>query len=214
MRKFEDYRVPDLLRANTKWIFVLESPHHDEIRLGYPAAGESGKIMSEALFGVAIPFGRLLQENDTIVAGYSVINASCIPLQEICYHEPNLHKEILEISNARYTEQGVVAAKKAIKHALNSPIGSRITQNLKLRIMRQLEINAHGIFIVCGVVAQSIFEVAMSAEGWIHKPVVLNLEGKKVTVFYEYHPSDLSGMERSKWKDTESIRPLLHLLCH
>jgi hypothetical protein len=103
MKKIEDYCVPDLQGANTKWTFVLESPHHDEIRLGYPAAGDSGRIMSEVLLGASEPFGRLLQENNPVVANYSVMNASCIPLQESCYHEPNLRKEILEISNPNFS---------------------------------------------------------------------------------------------------------------
>lgn len=116
MKKFDDYRVPDLLRTNTKWTFVLESPHHDEISLRYPAAGESGRIMSDVLFGASESFGQLLQENDPIVAGYSVMNASCIPLQKDCYHEPNLREEILEISKARHHPwQGIDAAKKTIK---------------------------------------------------------------------------------------------------
>lgn len=213
MKKIEDYRVPDLQGANTKWTFVLESPHDDEIRHGYPAAGDSGRIMSEVLLGATEPFGRLLQENDPLVADYSVMNASFIPLQGTCYHEPNLREEILEISNARHpTGEGVGAAKNTIKYALDSQIGNRITQDLKRRLMRQLEINAREIFIVCGVIAQSIFEVAMSAEGRFHKTSVLNFEGKEVTVFYENHPSVRSGGTRSKWKDTENIKPLLNLL--
>lgn len=212
MKKVEDYRVPDLQRANTKWTFVLESPHHDEIRLGYPAAGDSGMIMSEVLLGATTPFGRLLQESDPMVAGYSVMNASCIPLQDSCYQEPNLREEILAISSARYTEQNIVAAKIAVKRALDSPIGKRITRNLNLRIVRQLECNPSGSFIVCGVVAQSIFEIAMSVEGWFHKSIVVNLEGKEAAVFYENHPSGQSGEVRSKWKDPENMKSLRQFL--
>ena len=216
MEKFEDYRVPDLVRANTKWTFVLESPHRDEIRLGYPAAGDSGRVMSEVLLGATAPIGRLLQENDPLVASYSVMNASCIPLQQACYNEPHLCMEIAEIFNAiQHTGQGVVEAKKTIKRALGSQIGNRITKNLRLRLMRQLETNPHRIFIVCGLVAQSIFETSMNIEGrinWFHKSIVLNLEEKETTVFYENHPSIRSGGDGSKWTDKENIKHLLQLL--
>jgi hypothetical protein len=213
MKKIEDYRVPDLQRPNTIWTFVLESPHRDEIRLGYPAAGDSGKIMSEVLLGEPTPFGQLLQENNPMAAGYSIMNASCIPLQDSCYYEPHFREEILEISNARYTGQDIGAAKIAVKRVLDSPIGKRITLNLNLRILRQLGCNPSGSFIVCGVVAQSIFEIAMSVEGWFHKSIVVNLEGKEATVFYENHPSSQSGEVRSKWKDPENMKPLLQFLC-
>lgn len=212
MKQIEDYRVPDLRRANTICTFVLESPHHDEIRLGYPAAGESGTIMSEALLGTTIPFGRLLLENDPMVAGYSVMNASCIPLQDSCYQEPNLREVILPLSSARYTGQNIVAAKVTVKRALDSPIGNRITQNLNLRIVRQFGFNPSGSFVVCGVVAQSIFEIAMSVEGWFHRSKTLYLEGKETKVFYENHPSVQSGEVRSKWRDPNNMKPLLKFL--
>ena len=213
IRSIEDYCVPDLQGANTKWTFILESPHNSEIELGYPAAGESGKIMSEVLLGTKQPIGQLLHEKNPIVAGYSVMNASCIPLQNICYQESDLHQKMEEISNARrHTKQGIVEAKMVVKRALDSSIGNRITQHLQRRLMRHLKLHPNGVFIVCGVVAQSIFEVATSAEGWFHKARVISLEGMKTTVFYENHPSEQSGAQGSRWRDKENMKPLLQLL--
>lgn len=213
MKTIDDYCVPDLEGANTKWTFVLESPHNDEIRLGYPAAGDSGKIMSEVLLGTKQPIGQLLHVKNPIAAGYSVMNASCIPLQNICYQESDLHQKMEEISNARsHMKQGIVEAKLAVKRALDSSIGNRITKHLQLRLTRQLRFHPHGIFIVCGVVAQSIFEVATCTEGWFHRSTVMSLEGMETTVFYENHPSEQSGEGHSRWRDSANMKPLLQLL--
>ena len=154
MKRFEDYCVPDIRGATTHWTFVLESPHIAEIELGYPAAGSSGEIMSEVLLGNEQAIGKLLQKKNPIVSDYSVMNASSIPLQIGCYKQANLQREIAELSNARCcTDLGVVAAKMTVKHALNSLLGNRITQNLERRLKRQLQLHPNGIFIVCGVVA-------------------------------------------------------------
>jgi hypothetical protein len=213
MKIFADYHVPDLTRSNTEWTFILESPHHEEIKCRCPAAGESGEIMSEVILDCTEPFGKLIHQDNPIVKSYSVMNASRFPLQESCYEEAKLRKEISKISNARSTRQeSIPAAKEAIKQALISPIGNQITNDLKRRIIQQLESNPDGRFVVCGVVAQSIFEAATNTAGWFHELKPLYFERKKAWVFYENHPSEKSGKEQSKWKDPKNIQHLLNLL--
>lgn len=84
---FTQYFVEDLLDANTKVVFVLESPHTQEVRNHYPVAGKSGKDMSKTLFSDESlqkeSLGKLIYENK--ISGFGILNVSNIPLQKSAY---------------------------------------------------------------------------------------------------------------------------------
>ena len=46
----EEYIVEDVLGKDIKYIFILESPHTDEVKEKIPVVGKSGKSMSKVLF--------------------------------------------------------------------------------------------------------------------------------------------------------------------
>ncbi|MCD6172732.1 MAG: hypothetical protein J7J96_02950 [Sulfurimonas sp.] len=85
---FSDYFVDDLLDEKTKVIFVLESPHTQEVKNGYPVAGKSGKDMSKILFEdenlKKESFGKLIYEKQ--ISGFGILNVSNIPLQKSAYN--------------------------------------------------------------------------------------------------------------------------------
>ncbi len=59
-KKLKNYFVNDLLHVENNVIFVLESPHIQEVKNGYPVAGKSGNDMSKVLFGLDEAFGKLI----------------------------------------------------------------------------------------------------------------------------------------------------------
>lgn len=79
------YSVKDITDAHTKMIFILESPHKEEIKAGVPLAGLSGRSMAKELFGREdiLPMGKLLkqyisEDKETI---YGIVNVCPFPLQ-------------------------------------------------------------------------------------------------------------------------------------
>ena len=50
-KKLEKFIVEDLYSGeDVETLFILESPHTDEVKYQYPAAGKSGREMSNILF--------------------------------------------------------------------------------------------------------------------------------------------------------------------
>lgn len=79
--------VPPLIPANATRVFVLESPHVDEVLHGIPAAGSTGSEMSKVLFDEPTPLGRILFAHAVerrVIDGadeFGLLNAVSIPMQ-------------------------------------------------------------------------------------------------------------------------------------
>lgn len=68
---------PDKIRT----LFILESPHKEEIEFEYPAAGQTGKNMSRVILNNdKIAFGKLLFDKDALVSEYGIFNSCQFPL--------------------------------------------------------------------------------------------------------------------------------------
>lgn len=92
---FEDYfSDPDYIVEDLKldgdeleYLFVLESPHNDEIRNKYPVAGDSGKDMVAYLFDNEAcnqALGEVVQKGEKEWSKkIGIINVSQVPLQEV-----------------------------------------------------------------------------------------------------------------------------------
>lgn len=90
------YRVKDIScvygrnctdKENTMhYIFILESPHVDEIQNGIPLSGPAGKVAFESIFPSSndsdMTLGRYIAEGRI---NASIINISDIPLQKLAY---------------------------------------------------------------------------------------------------------------------------------
>ncbi|OFW80960.1 MAG: hypothetical protein A2201_01410 [Alicyclobacillus sp. RIFOXYA1_FULL_53_8] len=101
----QTHLVPDLVSPSARLIFILESPHVQEVRSGAPVSGTSGASMSKHLFGseyAKSPLGLLAKkhaetesESETepdalspALAGVhriGLMNVSNIPLQGSAY---------------------------------------------------------------------------------------------------------------------------------
>ncbi|MCC4819176.1 hypothetical protein BCU85_21445 [Vibrio lentus] len=79
------FQIEDLSHLNSDVIFILESPHIQELKVGYPAAGETGVNMSKVLFNCEQPLGELIKNRAILPIQLSILNCSRIPLQSTCY---------------------------------------------------------------------------------------------------------------------------------
>lgn len=82
--KNDVYKVKDLNidKVDLEWLFVLESPHNDEIENDYPVAGASGKDMAKVLFENNVgdlSLGKLVQDGDSKIG---IMNVSRVPLKK------------------------------------------------------------------------------------------------------------------------------------
>ncbi len=69
------------------YLFILESPHTDEVIKEHPLAGDSGKAVTKFLFGdkTSIPFGKLVKLNSDLLEfkHIAIMNVSNVPLQTV-----------------------------------------------------------------------------------------------------------------------------------
>lgn len=221
------FRVSDLVYRDSKVTFILESPHTDEVEQQIPAAGDSGKVMSNELiqsycsnkaFGKLIsivrkhaekkdksPKSTEVEELISEVKKYSVMNASCIPLQHSCYKK---HGGIIRNRNMFAIFSACDYKNKYSKQYIQNVFqsnhcGKMIVDDLRQRLEEHINESDCRKFIVCGFNAQAIFELAINKRlNWHttrkYPKIKLNLNSCKdvIYVFYEYHPSPLSG----KWE--------------
>jgi hypothetical protein len=98
------YSVPDIA-LDSKLIFILESPHKEELKAGVPLAGLSGRSMAKALFlqEDILPMGKYLKQlmQDEKQTFYGIVNVCPFPLQQSAYPETEFiqkYKNELEIA--------------------------------------------------------------------------------------------------------------------
>ncbi len=71
--------VPDFTSLET--LFILESPYKDEIANGIPCCGKTGRRMAWKILKKGdLEFGKLLNDNDSRVKKYGVMNTFPFPL--------------------------------------------------------------------------------------------------------------------------------------
>lgn len=89
-----DFLVPDLMTAESRVLFLLESPHVQEVKHGAPVSGSSGATMSKHLYGepyAKYPLGLLLKQNRDrqlnrpSLSKVGLLNVCNIPLQGAAY---------------------------------------------------------------------------------------------------------------------------------
>jgi hypothetical protein len=150
LKELESYVVDDIVRDDTKVIFVLESPHTQEVKNGYPVAGKSGVDMSLVLFGISEPFGKLVHEKK--LNGLGVLNISNLPLQKSDYNNP--HAKVLEFFEIiRQNPKPRKNPKSDINLVIEKMLG-----NFKSRLQKYKDKKV----VLCGNFAQNAFDVVFS----------------------------------------------------
>lgn len=169
----EQFTVSDIITPATKLIFVLESPHIQELKYGAPVSGSSGSTMTKHLFGdeyTKFPLGRLIKHNiDNEVHrprldALGLMNVCNVPMQGTAYGSSSLRQihaetirtmEYIRSNNQRdrYAQEqyneGQAILVESLRHKL-----------LKLQD-RPL------VFVPCGRFAQKFFRLAdVKSSGW------------------------------------------------
>lgn len=164
----EYYIIKDIVNKNNKYIFILESPHNNEIECGYPVAGESGQDMRKFLeIDSKESFGKYV--NDNPEAKISIINVSRVPLQIINSLEKkyiNVIDEVCSIVRCGYDSFG-----KHRKKYINE-IEKIILDDFKRRL-KELELDMDTNIIICGNFARVYFENTIDCVSGINKDNIL-----------------------------------------
>lgn len=92
------HAVSDFVSDATRFVFVLESPHIEEIKCNMPVSGSSGRSMSSFLFDneLLLPLGVLVKRNAVNNMGVplldkiGLVNVCNIPMQKTAYMHPTV----------------------------------------------------------------------------------------------------------------------------
>ncbi|MDX2319266.1 MAG: hypothetical protein QNK26_01580 [Moritella sp.] len=127
MSYLAQFKVDDLICENSKFTFILESPHHQEVNDGFPAAGETGKWMSKVMFGIETPLGKLVLDKSNHIPKVSLINCSRLPLQSSCYNPLELTPEYSDFLNIQEIyDDNINVLKQKIKEKIRTKIGDNL----------------------------------------------------------------------------------------
>lgn len=170
--------VPDLVLPSARLIFILESPHVQELKFGTPVSGSSGASMSKHLFGTEyakFPLGLLFKENveaPTHVPPLNglhrigLMNVSNIPLQGSAYS--NL---------ARTSEDHIGNWIRAMEHVRTGNQADEFRDRTANDVQTELANFLRGklqslttrqcVLVPCGKFAQKFFRLAdVHSEDW------------------------------------------------
>jgi len=160
----EKYTVNPIIPECASLIFILESPHIQELKHSAPVAGSSGKTMASVLLGRTVdkPLGILVKQNaedgfpDKLLNHIGIMNISAIPLQKKAYDVRDVERyghffhllEKLRTANdrAEYVSEEL--------NELQRVILERFNEQLKTLIGRKCTL------VPCGRFAQKFFRLA------------------------------------------------------
>lgn len=101
----DTYSVKDLIPTDARFLFILESPHKEELKNGIPVAGSSGKMMTKIIFGESMsePIGLLVssrigRSEEQKLSQIALLNVSPIPMQAAAYSAADQAKHIKFLS--------------------------------------------------------------------------------------------------------------------
>ena len=156
-------------------LFILESPYKEELYWGFPCMGDTGKKMSEVLVNDKnIAIGDLIQHNNPQTRKYALFETFKFPLDKSLTHG-------LDADELFWKE---IKNKKQIKKFFdqNRPFFS---YSYKYNLECALKIFQRNLkeIVVCGDIAQSIFEVVFEDKLKQEKTP------KSVNVVFVEHPA-------------------------
>jgi hypothetical protein len=166
------YFVEDILQAESRFLFLLESPHKQELIYGAPVCGSSGASMTRHLFGTAYekyPLGIIVKKNRDEALNrpslnkIALMNVCQIPLQGSAY-APELHPQygpFFRILEAIRSANNQTRYPNAELNIVQEIIVDRLRRKLTALTDRELYI------VPCGRFAQKFFALAgVSSPRW------------------------------------------------
>ncbi|GAB6137026.1 hypothetical protein [Halanaerobaculum tunisiense] len=177
----QTYNVDDVYYEATELLFILESPHTQEIKHGYPVAGSSGVEMTKFIYGADRDdaFGKLVANKDKYQASYNsiekfgLLNVSPAPMQQQALADQELTRldqevvEVLEKLRVNYQ------AKKHRKESWNL-VKQIILANFKTRLVSALEATQQLKYLVpCGRFAASYLDLVKEQVNLIEETEII-----------------------------------------
>lgn len=198
IEKLDDFVIPDLCNKNhIKVLFILESPHIQEVSDGIPVSGSAGLTMTNFLqnnysLGQLKNNPELLDEIDELdnknLQSIGIMNSSRLPLQTSCYKKhlkdlnDNSKKNINVLQVIKHKLEGEKPTNKKIRKIDYDEEKLKIIEPLlendfKSRINPFIEKNnTCKLIIPCGKVASSLVKKTIG-------------KNSKLIPFDVHHPS-------------------------
>lgn len=163
-----------------KILFVLESPHKEEVKEGKPLVGKSGENVSDYIYkqGAKEAFGELHEY--LLKHKIGIINVSNIPLQVIKENEEDARSISKELSDLRDCDE------------INSSLLYFFCE--KMKKYENVE-----KFVVCGNFASVYFDKYIECDK--QEKIKENLKNKKIELLKVPHPSYKHWQFIDKHKD-------------
>ncbi|HEX6922694.1 MAG TPA: uracil-DNA glycosylase family protein [Bacillales bacterium] len=168
----EHFYVKSWISEQSKVIFILESPHIEEVKYGAPVSGRSGTTMSKHLFGPEYnkPLGRLViknieeQKNRPALDAVGLMNICGIPMQRKAYGDRNVtqaYQEFFDVlEGVRQGNQKDVYPNEAW-----NVMQEVILDRFRERLAKQQDKKC--VLVPCGRFAQKFFRLAdMDSHNW------------------------------------------------
>lgn len=182
--------IPNKEKVTT--LFLLESPHTDELKYGYPCAGYSGRKMSRRIFGKkSWPFGKILKSGNKRAEEFGIFNSCQFPLGK----KKSLNSEEIKVSivkDIKLSKNRHDNYDKLAKCLTSLPNLEEITF-YKQRFLSILE-NSPSIntLVVCGFIAQAFFKHFLDETDFnYNRPTrFLTANGRVFTILFVNHPGE------------------------
>ncbi|WP_304459688.1 uracil-DNA glycosylase family protein [Alicyclobacillus sendaiensis] len=168
----KDYGVPDIVLETSTVLFILESPHRQELKHGAPVAGSSGATMSRHIFGPEyghLPLGRMVKKNAEMgakrprLSAIGLINVCNIPLQQAAYPRDiqARYADWFKAMNAVRTQNQKMSFADPLEQDIQSYLAMHLRKKLQSYRGQSLT------FVPCGRFAQKFFALAdVDDEKW------------------------------------------------
>ncbi len=169
-----EFTVDNILNQ-PRFIFILESPHVEEVKHRTPVAGSSGRLMTKMLIdgGVKTPFGLLVknQQSDVVAANgqqidmpaIGLMNVTPFPMQRLAYPHAvqQRHVPFFDLLEKLRVANNKDCFKEADLTQLQDLILDRFRQSLHPLAGRQ------SVVVPCGLFARKFFRLAqVQSDHW------------------------------------------------
>ncbi|OCL28102.1 hypothetical protein U472_02605 [Orenia metallireducens] len=166
------YKVEDVINQNSKILFILESPHTQEMKYGYPVAGSSGVDMTKFIYGQEFndSFGKIVSQVDKYsddypnLTNFSILNVSSAPMQKRglkAYKLSSNDEQVIDILE----KLRVNYKTKQHKNKDWNRVKSMLLEDFKQRLLLALEkSNSIKYLVPCGRFAEAYLNLSKELE--------------------------------------------------
>jgi hypothetical protein len=186
--EYTNFIVKDVIGDNCERLFILESPHGDELQNDppIPAVGRTGRIMSEKLgYDETHGLGNLIDKG--LASKEGIINSCLFPLQSIAYK--SIPIELVPFMNVKDVSLDLNCTELS-KH-LSTEVFEELTKSLQKRIEEAVNSFPITQIIICGKIAAAFISASIGIDcKKIKIKKVYQLSGRDVEFIWARHPTN------------------------